>query len=68
MSGARRSVQFSLKPRITLWGQGGRASHNVRMGLGKLHGSMRSQKTKPERDKATLMDAFHIKEVQVHSG
>lgn len=67
----RGQYKFSvcLKPRTKLWGQkGGRASHDVRAGLGKLKGSTRSQKTKPESDKATLINAFHVKEVQVHSG
>lgn len=69
MPGVKISVQFSLKPRTKVWGpKGGRASRDVRAGLGKLQGSMRSQKTKPERDKAILIDAFHVNEVQVHSG
>lgn len=46
----------------------GRVNQDMRAGLGKLQHSTRSQKTKPERDKAILIDAFHVREVQVHSG
>lgn len=45
-----------------------RAGQDARVGLRKLQGSMRSQKTRAERDKVILIDAFHVKEVQVDNG
>ena len=61
--------ELSLKPRTKLWGEGGSTGKaGLKAGLRKLQGSTRSQKAKPERDKVILIDAFHVKQVQVHSG
>ena len=62
------SVQFKAKNKALGSASGGRVNQDMRAGLGKLQHSTRSQKTKPERDKAILIDAFHVREVQVHSG
>lgn len=68
MSGAKiSSVEFKTKNKALRSGREG-ASQDVRVGPEKLQGSMRSQKTQPERDKAILIDAFHVKEAQEHHG
>lgn len=69
MSGAKASAQLSLNQEQSFGVRvGGRASQDVSARPEMPQCSMRSQKTEPERDKAILIDAFLVEEVQVHTG